>query len=72
MSATGFLDRDQLRTLTNTNRRAVQEAWLRSEGIPFKISRKDELLVCWKHVHSWIEGRHQPVASRAPNLSVVT
>lgn len=57
MSTAGFLSREALRQLTDCARQAGQEEWLRAEGIPFKLSRKGELVVCWKHVHEWIEGR---------------
>ena len=64
----GFLDRDQLRQLTDCARRSGQEAWLRSEGVPFKLSRKGDLLVCWVHVHAWMEGR-PPVSFVEPDFS---
>jgi hypothetical protein len=65
----GFLSRDDLRQLTGAARQSGQCDWLRSEGIPFKLSRKDELLVTWKHVHLWIEGRHAPLSYAEPDFS---
>jgi hypothetical protein len=67
-----FLAKEDLRQLTGAARQPGQVAWLRAEGIPFKVSRRDELLVTWKHVHAWIEGRHAPLSSVAPDLSGVS
>jgi hypothetical protein len=71
VSAAGFLSSDDLRTLTNCARQPAQEEWLRAEGIRYKLSRKGELLVCWKHVHDWIDGRPAVATSVAPDLSRV-
>ena len=70
MTAAGFLDRDALRQLTGAAQRRAQVAWLQEHGVPFKPNGKDELLVAWKHVHAWLEGR-PPVSFVEPDLSGV-
>jgi hypothetical protein len=67
MSA-NLLDAAELKRVSGAGLRSGQIAWLREEGIPFKINRKDELVVCWRHVHAWIEGR-PAVRSSEPDFS---
>lgn len=71
MTAAGFLDKDDLRQLTGAAQRRGQVAWLQEHGVPFKCSGKDQLLVAWKHVHAWLEGR-PPVSFVEPDLSGVS
>jgi hypothetical protein len=69
-TAGGFLDHDDLRQLTGAARRAGQRACLQAEGIPFRTSGRDQLLVAWVHVHAWLEGK-PPVSFVEPDLSNV-
>jgi hypothetical protein len=69
MSA-NLLDAAELKRVSGAGLRSGQIAWLREEGIPFKINRKDELVVSWKHIHEWIEGRPS-VRFAEPDLSCV-
>lgn len=52
----GFLDKDDLRSISGKARIDAQEAWLKAEGIPHK-RQGNRITVCWTHVHAWVEGR---------------
>lgn len=62
------LDTAELKRVSGAGTRAGQIEWLKSEGIPYKVNRKDELIVCWKHIHHWIEGK-PPVRFEEPDFS---
>lgn len=70
MSDRGFLDGEDLRQLTGMARVSAQAGWLKEQGIPYRTNGKDALVVCWTHVHAWIEGRDRP-ASRGINWSAL-
>lgn len=55
MSSTGFLDDPDLIRLTGRRSKSRQIAWLRSEGIPFRINATGHPVVTWAAV----EGRKQ-------------
>ena len=56
MSTAGFLDKDDLRKMTHAAYLSSQEEWLKAEGIPYKRTGRN-LLVLWAHVRNWVEGR---------------
>ena len=59
MPAIGLLSKPELKRVSGFGTRERQTAWLRQEGIPFKLNGKEELVVSWHHVNAWLEGREQ-------------
>lgn len=60
MSSIGFLGEEDLRQLTGWRIKSRQIAWLRAEGIPFRVNATGHPVVTW----SSVEGR-QAVAEPA-------
>lgn len=50
MSTVGFLDDAELRQLTGRGQKSRQIAWLRAEGIPFRVSATGHPVVTWAAV----------------------
>lgn len=61
------LSNEEIRGLTGCARRADQEAWLLSNGVPF---RKDgeRILVATTNAERWLSGHNMPKLSE-PNLA---
>jgi hypothetical protein len=60
-----FLDASELHQLTGAARANAQEAWLKTEGIPYQ-RRDNRVIVCRVHARAWVEGR-PVVSSSGPN-----
>lgn len=58
---TGFLDDGELRKLTGRAYKSRQIEWLRSEGIPFRVSATGHPVVTWAAV----EGRREAAAAQS-------
>lgn len=60
---------EEIRSLTGCARRADQEAWLSSHGVPF---RKDgeRILIARSNAERWLSGQNIPQMAE-PNLSAV-
>lgn len=59
--STGFLDDDDLARLTGRRRKSLQIAYLRDEGIPFRVSATGHPVVTW----SAVDGRQAQAAAPA-------
>lgn len=62
MSTSGFLDDADLRRLTGWRLKSRQIAWLRAEGIPFRVNATGHAVVTWAAV----EGRPAVAEPPAP------
>lgn len=47
-----FLSEDELKVLTGRSFKSKQAAWLRSEGIPFRLSATGHPVVLWSSIDS--------------------
>lgn len=69
MSAQLFLDDAQLRQLTGRSQKSRQIAWLRAEGIPFRVNATGHPVVTWSAVEGRREaGAPSPAASWTPRV----
>lgn len=62
VTAAGFLDDADMVRLTGRAMKSRQIAWLRAEGIPFRVNATGHPVVTWAAV----EGRPAPAAEPAP------
>lgn len=62
MTHAGFLSDDDLRKLTGRGQKSRQIAWLRSEGIPFRVNATGHPVVTW----SAVDGPKQAAQAPAP------
>lgn len=68
-----WLDKDELRELTDRSRVTAQAAWLRDNGIPFRQPGPRRLIVCRIHVRAWVAGQAMAsVSSGGLNWSTVS
>lgn len=58
----GFLDDDALHRLTGRRMKSLQIAWLKAEGVPFRVNATGHPVVTWAAV----DGRQEQQAQQAP------
>lgn len=56
MTRSGFLNDEELHQLTGRRMKSRQIAWLRAQGLPFRINATGHPVVTWAAV----EGRYEP------------
>jgi hypothetical protein len=64
----GKLSNAELKDVSGRALSAAQEDWFRSKGIPCKRNGRGDLVVLWRHVEQWVEGR-PPVRFSEPDFS---
>jgi hypothetical protein len=64
----GELSRESLKAVSGRALSSAQEEWFRSQGIPCKRNGRGDLVVLWRHVEQWVEGR-PPVRFSEPDFS---
>lgn len=62
---TGFLSPDELRQLTGRKPKSLQIAWLRTEGIPFRVNATGHPVVTWAAVEGRQPGAEPPQQPKA-------
>lgn len=65
------LSAPELQQLTGYKSREKQCAWLKENGVPFRLDTRGRPIVCASHVASWVTGVELRPSS-GPRLDMVT